>query len=154
MINNSAQVKKLLEYDLWASRLLMEQLMNLKGESLAGVIRLLSHVTNAQDIWLSRISDHVMTGGVWDSFDVKALYMRIEYLNTLWKTETERLDADPEEVISYQTHEGEEFKTLLSDIFSHVINHGTHHRGQVSRIIRESGYAPPQTDYIYYCRLG
>jgi len=80
--NNSGQVNKLLEYDLWASRLLMNYLPYLNGEGLEGAVRLLSHITNAQDIWLSRISDHVISGGVWDSFDIAALITRIEYLTT------------------------------------------------------------------------
>jgi len=130
----------------------MNYLPYLNGDALEGAVRLLSHITNAQDIWLSRISDHVISGGVWDSFDVAALITRIEYLNTLWRKESTRLDAVPEEVLTYTTMDGDEHRSTLSDVFSHVINHGTHHRGQVSRIIRQSGIAPPATDYIFYCR--
>jgi uncharacterized damage-inducible protein DinB len=34
----------------------------------------------------------------------------------------------------------------LSDIVLHVVNHATHHRGQVSAFIRALGHRPPATD--------
>jgi uncharacterized damage-inducible protein DinB len=36
-----------------------------------------------------------------------------------------------------------------------VVNHGTHHRGQVSGFLRSMGHTPPALDLIaYYRQLG
>jgi uncharacterized damage-inducible protein DinB len=34
----------------------------------------------------------------------------------------------------------------------HVVNHGTHHRGQVAGFLRTMGHAPPALDLIAYYR--
>jgi len=37
----------------------------------------------------------------------------------------------------------------------HVVNHGTHHRGQAAGFLRAMGYVPPPLDLIaYYRTLG
>ena len=37
-------------------------------------------------------------------------------------------------------------------IILHVVNHGTHHRGQVSGFLRSMGHVPTQLDLTYYYR--
>ena len=60
----------------------------------------------------------------------------------------------PEEfsyTISYTTSAGY-FESVISDCLIQMVNHATHHRGQVVKAIRDLGIAPPNTDYIMYCR--
>jgi uncharacterized damage-inducible protein DinB len=33
-----------------------------------------------------------------------------------------------------------------------VVNHGTHHRGQVSGFLRVMGHTPPPLDLVFYYR--
>lgn len=40
--------------------------------------------------------------------------------------------------------------TRFSDILSHVVNHGTYHRGNVTAMLRQQGYAGIPTDYLFY----
>jgi uncharacterized damage-inducible protein DinB len=35
----------------------------------------------------------------------------------------------------------------LAELFQHVLNHSTYHRGQIALLIRQLGHAPPATDY-------
>jgi uncharacterized damage-inducible protein DinB len=43
----------------------------------------------------------------------------------------------------------------LWKIVLHVVNHGTHHRGQASGFLRAMGHVPPPLDLIaYYRTLG
>ena len=37
-------------------------------------------------------------------------------------------------------------------IVTHVVNHGTHHRGQVSGFLRTMGHTPPPLDLSFYYR--
>lgn len=41
-------------------------------------------------------------------------------------------------------------ETSVSEMIEHVVNHGTHHRGNISAMLRQLGYANTPTDYILY----
>jgi uncharacterized damage-inducible protein DinB len=69
----------------------------------------------------------------------------LEYLNTL-------TDTDLDTTLTYQTFRGDTYTDTLKDIFAHVINHGTHHRGQVGVLLKQAGADLPPTDYIFYVR--
>jgi uncharacterized damage-inducible protein DinB len=40
----------------------------------------------------------------------------------------------------------------LWEIVLHVVNHGTHHRGQAAGFLRSLGHTPPKLDLIFYYR--
>lgn len=40
--------------------------------------------------------------------------------------------------------------THFSDILQHVVNHGTYHRGNITAMLRQQGYAGVPTDYLFY----
>ena len=54
--------------------------------------------------------------------------------------------------ISYKDLKGNPYETPLWQIVLHVVNHGTHHRGQVSGFLRALGHTPPPVDLIAYYR--
>jgi uncharacterized damage-inducible protein DinB len=54
--------------------------------------------------------------------------------------------------IKYEDSEGKHFTRSLQDILFHIINHSTHHRGQILMDFRANGIEPPKQDYIYYKR--
>ncbi|MBL7976800.1 MAG: hypothetical protein JNN12_00565 [Bacteroidetes Order II. Incertae sedis bacterium] len=58
-----------------------------------------------------------------------------------------------QESISYQTTSGASFQNTRAEIITHVLNHGTHHRAQISAHIRATGDIPPAIDYIVYLQL-
>ncbi len=35
-------------------------------------------------------------------------------------------------------------------ILNHVVNHGTYHRGNVTAMLRQQGYAGVATDYLFF----
>jgi uncharacterized damage-inducible protein DinB len=47
---------------------------------------------------------------------------------------------------------GRPWKQPLWQLVLHVVNHGTHHRGQVSGFLRSLGHTPPILDPIYFYR--
>jgi len=68
------------------------------------------------------------------------------YLNTV-------AEADFESIITYKNSKGEVFHNKLSEIVTHVINHGTHHRAQIGQLLKFAGIENlPATDYIFYIR--
>ena len=60
----------------------------------------------------------------------------------------EALAAD----VTYTDSAGNVWTNPLWQIVSHVVNHGTHHRGQVSGFLRSMGRTPPPLDLMAYCR--
>ena len=59
---------------------------------------------------------------------------------------------DINQSISYKNTQGEEFGNLIRDILFHIINHSTHHKGQIVSDFRQMGIPPLVTDYIFYKR--
>ncbi|WP_149096265.1 DinB family protein [Paenibacillus terrae] len=44
-------------------------------------------------------------------------------------------------------------KTRVSEIVPHIVNHGTYHRGNISAMLRQMGYASVSTDYGLFLYL-
>ncbi len=42
------------------------------------------------------------------------------------------------------------FNARCVDYIQHMVNHGTYHRGNVTAMLRQLGYAGTPTDYAYY----
>jgi uncharacterized damage-inducible protein DinB len=61
-------------------------------------------------------------------------------------------DEMAESPISYSTFKGVPYRTPAWQIILHVVNHGTHHRGQAAGFIRSMGKMPPALDLIEYYR--
>ncbi|MDF2962489.1 MAG: damage-inducible protein DinB [Paenibacillus sp.] len=48
---------------------------------------------------------------------------------------------------------GDLMKSSVSEIVLHVVNHGTYHRGNITAMLRQIGYASVTTDYGVYSYL-
>ena len=48
---------------------------------------------------------------------------------------------------------GNRFNQPVWQLVLHVVNHGTHHRGQVSGFLRAMGHKPPKLDLVSYYRM-
>ena len=113
----------------------------------------MSHLLNAQQIWLSRClgtsSSNYQLWPKWeaDIFDDIIADNHREWLDFL------NTDIEPEQFIAYKNFKGDEFNSKLIDILAHVINHGTHHRAQIGILLKQSeAIELPSTDYVHYVR--
>jgi uncharacterized damage-inducible protein DinB len=59
-----------------------------------------------------------------------------------------RLDAP----LHYANTRGEPFATPLRLVLGHLLNHQTHHRGQVHDMLSQTAVEPPELDLILYVR--
>lgn len=48
---------------------------------------------------------------------------------------------------------GGQMKTSAAELIPHVVNHGTYHRGNITAMLRQMGYASTSTDYGLYLFL-
>jgi uncharacterized damage-inducible protein DinB len=143
---------KLFEYHNWATQKLIEVIEKEKITD-EYILKLYSHLLNAQWIWLSRIRQKEVgftTFYMHPIHELPSLFAQnqqdwLDYLQTLDETELNR-------IVSYINMEGKHFQDIVSDIITQVLNHGTHHRAQINSKLRELDFTPPGIDYIFYTR--
>lgn len=141
------------DYDLWANHRVIDAIEELpEGDARAEGFRLTSHLLRASTRWLERILDEEATS-IDRVDDAPALRERARANADAWAALLEaRTAADFPKDVTYRSMDGTEHHTELRAILAHVINHGTHHRGQVVRHIRLAGIAPPETGLIAFDR--
>jgi len=112
---------------------------------------LFSHILNAHHIWNSRILQKPAKYKVWDQHDVSVWEdMHYENQRTTFEIVTNAEDLNLR--IDYENSEGRSYGNELKDMLFHVINHATHHRGQILAELRTNGLESFPLDYIFYKR--
>ena len=144
------QFQQLFEYDLWANaRILQAMIENEVSDEKC--IFWINHIVNAEIIWTERIQGKkstISTGAIRPLKEVAtAMYTVHQELRELLEPY-----MDYAREISYQNSRGEQYSNTVRDIFTHIINHSTHHRAQIAARLREMDIAPPGTDYIFFVR--
>jgi uncharacterized damage-inducible protein DinB len=149
-------------YNAWANRRLLEAASQLSPEELThdfrtadhSVLETLVHVFASERLWLARLQGGPHPGFVADADRSLAL------LQNDWPALAERwnlwlrglTDESADASISYHDMKGHPWTQRLGKLVLHVVNHGTHHRGQVSGFLRALGRTPPVLDLVLYYR--
>ncbi len=147
------------DYTEWATNRLLEAAGKLSSEELGrdfgtadkSVLGTLTHVFGADRAWLARIQGLPQERP--QGYDLARLSADWAELYGRWKRWAGGLtEASVEERLSYTDWKGNPWISPIWQIALHVVNHGTHHRGQVAGFLRTMGYAPPPLDLIAYYR--
>lgn len=141
---------KLFDYDAWANEKVAECILEKPIEN-QKIILLFSHLLAAQKTWLNRCLGNESQVKLWEmekDWNHLRLANQQEWINYIQSLNEE----DFEQILSYQTSTGIPFKTALKDIFTHLINHGTYHRGQIIQLLKEERDSVPATDFILFVR--
>lgn len=116
----------------------------------------INHIRSAEHIWLCRLQGKPITS--WPKYD------QHEYTNNLadaWLQGSRDILAFVEQLTDEQFTQEYEYKDMsgnthtdvLSNIFMHLFNHSSFHRGQLVTLFRQSGISTiPRSDYIVYAR--
>jgi uncharacterized damage-inducible protein DinB len=116
-------------------------------------VRLFAHVASVEHLWYARIRGQTHQYPVWPSLDVsqsRAIAARHADLFEHLVIDTD--DAALSRVVDYRNSAGRDYRSPVGEIIAHVAMHGSHHRGQIARVLRETGREPPYTDYIQFSR--
>ena len=152
-----------LNYTFWASGELVDTARGLSQEELTrdhhtadkSVLGTLVHVFAADRIWLARIQGERLTTFTTPAdYDLGVLERDWPALGQRWKQWAGELThAGVSYVLTYSDLSGKMWSQPLWQIVMHVVNHGTHHRGQASGFLRAMGHVPPKLDLSYYYRM-
>lgn len=148
-------------YAAWASARLVDAVGKLSeaeltrdfGTSDKSVLGTLVHTFAADRVWLGRVRGSVPARFVDIEQDMKLSVLQDDWPKVLegWLQYLEGV-SDVAEAVSYKDLKGNPWTTPLWQIGLHVVNHGTHHRGQAAGFLRMMGHTPPPLDLIVYYR--
>ncbi len=150
------------DYTAWASARLVAAAAQLSSEELTrdfgtadkSVLGTLVHIFAADRVWLARVQGTQLAAFVSPAdHDLGVLQREWPALYDRWKKWAASLTDDSlNEEHSYKDMRGNPHHTPLWQIGLHVVNHDTHHRGQVSGFLRAMGKTPPPLDLVFYYR--
>jgi uncharacterized damage-inducible protein DinB len=144
---------KLINYDRFANLAILELII---AAGISGFpVKLMAHIMAAQQVWLNRCKGlPPFSGALWPEGVVDDFEKMINDNHAAWVAYVDGLPyEDFEKTIAYKTLKGEPFENQLSDIITHLVNHGTHHRAQAGQHLKLAGVKNlPVTDYIFYLR--
>ncbi len=115
-----------------------------------------NHIRSAEHIWLCRIKDEPITS--WPQYDE---YESNNDLADAWLKGSKQILSFAEQLTyeqfaqeyAYKDMKGNTHTDVLSNIFMHLFNHSSFHRGQLVTLFRQSGISTiPRSDYIVYAR--
>lgn len=142
----------LFKYENWANKEISNLLLTLP-EPPEKAMSLMSHIINAQIVWLNRLRNNVSDTKVWH------MYSKSEIRGVLEKSSSELsefisniTENDIVNVIEYKNTKGEKFRTAVKDILTHMCLHSPYHRGQIILLIKPFVSELPYTDYIHFVR--
>ncbi len=150
-MNSIEHLRELYLYNDWANR---RTITALKSAPSQKALRILSHILLTEKEYYARLFGKNSTGfDFWQEFSLEecselAMENAENYEGLLMRFDDEGLG----QVANYKTSKGKPVQNTFREVLTHVLFHSMNHRGQVNLTIRESGFAPPSTDYIVYAR--
>ncbi|MEM7370498.1 MAG: DinB family protein [Bacteroidota bacterium] len=141
---------EIFEYSHHFNQQLLKDLQPLASNLSERSIQLFSHILNAHQIWNNRVLHKEAELGVWEvhAWENALIIDAKNHQHTLKILDHMELDT----IIHYSNSKGQHFSNSVKDILFHVVNHSTHHRGQIVADIRKIGGTPMVSDYIFYKR--
>jgi len=92
-----------------------------------------------------------MEYGIWQKHPISD-WGDIHYENQRSSFEIVTNSSDFEKRIDYENTEGRLFTNTLQEMLFQIINHSTHHRGQIAMDFRSNEVEPINMDYAFYKR--
>ena len=117
------------------------------------ILGTLAHCYRAERIWLKRLHNEKADFKVEGDDTLIALQQNWPALQSGWSDWARMLtDESANADFSYSDLKGNPWTQPIWTIVMHVVNHSTHHRGQVVGFIRSLGQQPPNVDLITFSR--
>lgn len=139
---------ELFDYNSYCNVELIKAIQPHQHEFPLRVIELMNHLLNSHIFWNNRLTWEADIDR-WQIHPYDQL-LTINHENhklTSFILENRSLD----ELIFFKNSKGGTSNASIEDIYFHLVNHGTYHRGQLALLFRQSGIVEPvRTDYIFW----
>ena len=149
-------LEKLGTFNVWANATVLARLAETAATGRAvpaPVLRLFSHVLNAQAIWLARLGGVPSPVKVWQEHDLAGCQaLHAQTSEALHQRMATAAEAELARLITYTNSLGDSYDSTVHDILTHAVVHASYHRAQVALRCREAGIEPVNSDFITYCR--
>ena len=162
--------KNMYQYHVWANKALLERIKELPSNvlyeevhsSYPTIVQTFSHICAVDVMWLQVLKGIDMQEALEASMGYSErahLYSADEFAASY-----EELASQFEEWMNSQTDLEQKMnlnnpwlgyrETAYSEILFHVANHGTYHRGSITTMLRQQGYASAMNDLALYWYQG
>ena len=152
-----------LHYHRWATVQIMEECHDLPAEllvkdmkgSFPSIYDYLAHLYQSDAVWFDRLEgrpvgtrdDYRAPGCTYDLRDVW-----LQVIDKMTSVASHLGEDGWSRVLSYKSMAGIPFSMPIWQMILHIVNHGTHHRGQITNMIRQLGHKPVGLDLIGFYR--
>jgi uncharacterized damage-inducible protein DinB len=156
-------VQELFAYNAWANRALFDALVLLPAEayfrdlrsSHGGIHGTLCHIVWVEQLyltrWLGRPNPATPQGRDLASLALaRTRWEEIEGERAAWLAHLRAPRLD--DVITVQPTTGGEYRHSFAEMFRHVVDHSSYHRGQIITLLRQLGVKPPSIGMILFFR--
>lgn len=157
-------IREYAAYNVWANERMCNVIASLDEEKLnreiassfPSVKKTLLHIWDVQAIWLERFAGNSLKSFPSDSFTGTKEDMIEGVRSTSGKLQALADGYDKKGLnrkITYMTLKSGEYTTPVYQMLSHVFNHSTYHRGQLTTMLRQVDITQfPIMDFTYFCR--
>jgi uncharacterized damage-inducible protein DinB len=150
----------LVAYTRWADRALLAPVAELTpaqytlelGGSFPSLQATVAHLAGAAKLWSLRLSGQAY-GGLPPSAeipDVATALARLGEAYAVFEEIAPEWQKEPEAIFHFRNIAGMEKAVVRWQVFRHIVNHATYHRGQIANMLRQLGVKPPSTDLLYW----
>ena len=154
-------LQRLIAYHRWATERTLEtcavltpdEFLRDLGGSFNSVRDTLAHALMADNAWQHRVTSSPFTRPTPDQLpaDLETLCDQWQPVLSGWDEVIATRGSS--ELIQYHAFDGQPYSNTVDEIVSHVVNHGSYHRGQVTTMLRQLGHKAINTDLIAFTRL-
>ncbi len=142
---------QLADYNIWANNIVHSWFENITDaqweqpvvSSFESIAVTALHIADAETIWLERFNQEPVP--VWRPFVFKGSKQEIQ---EVWKKSSQGLRSFIENFdetkltvkLSFKRFNGVAYEVPHYQLFAHVFNHSTYHRGQIVTLLRQTGF--------------
>ena len=155
---------ELAEYNFWANTIVHSWFEKINDEqwkqpvvsSFDSLEKTSLHILSAERVWLDRLKKSEAPVWLQDSFkgSKKEILNEWEKTSQGLKSFVENFDESGMQInLSFKRLNGEAYDMPHYQVFAHVFNHGSYHRGQIVTMLRQVGFeAVSSTDLLGFFR--
>lgn len=153
----AAHARELVAYNAWANRRVIGAMAAVDDAALSapaaaskgGILETMAHVVAAQTIWLSRWKGEPNVPP--DGSSREAVAAAVESSQAALEAFAETLDEGAwDRIVEYRDSAGSPHRVTLGRLLTHLVNHGTLHRGEAGFQLGLLGASPGDLDYVFF----